>query len=88
MHEGNCCNWNANMMQQSVDSLHFYPHLLIAQRTSNDGNRLVKAPPHGTLWIPDVTPYKAAATATGLIPQAAEAAAEAAAINAAPAKGI
>merc|ERR1719482_2449115 len=51
MHEGNCCNWNANDMQQSIESLHIYPHLLIAKRTDGKA-RLVKAPEHGTSWIP------------------------------------
>lgn len=51
LHEGTCCNPNANLLQQSLDSLHVYPHLLIAQRTG-DMNRLVKAPQHGTTWIP------------------------------------
>lgn len=51
MHAGNCCNWNASPMQEMVDSLHFYPHLMIAQRTGG-GKRLIKAPQHGTQWIP------------------------------------
>merc|ERR1719482_1646960 len=51
MHEGSCCNWNANDMQQSIESLHIYPHLLIAKRTDGKA-RLVKAPGHGTSWIP------------------------------------
>jgi hypothetical protein len=55
MHEGNCCNWNSNLMQQSVESLHFYPHLAIVKRTS-DTPTLVKAVMHGTSWIPYVEP--------------------------------
>mmetsp|Transcript_1999 Transcript_1999/g.2238 ORF Transcript_1999/g.2238 Transcript_1999/m.2238 type:complete len:416 (-) Transcript_1999:54-1301(-) len=51
MHDGNCCNWNATTIQQKVDSLHIYPNLLIAQRTSSE-DRLIKAPQHGTSWIP------------------------------------
>jgi len=51
MHEGSCPNWNANYMQQKIESLHFYPHLLIARRTDSD-DQLVKAPRHGTKWIP------------------------------------
>lgn len=51
LHDGNCCNWIANTMQKNIESLHVYPHLLIAKRT--DGKeRLVKAPQHGTRWIP------------------------------------
>jgi hypothetical protein len=55
MHEGNCCNWNANLMQQSVESLHFYSHLAIVKRTG-DTPTLVKAVMHGTSWIPYVEP--------------------------------
>lgn len=51
LHAGSCCTVDENPMQQSIDSLHFYPHLLIAQRTSRP-DRLVKAPQHGTEWIP------------------------------------
>jgi len=51
MHDGDCCNWNANPTQKTVDSLHIYPHLLIAQRTASK-DRLIKAPQHGTQWIP------------------------------------
>jgi hypothetical protein len=52
LHEGTCCNPDANLLQQSLDSLHFYPQLLIAQRTGEKENRLVKAPQHGSSWIP------------------------------------
>lgn len=51
MHDGNCCNWDANRIQKEVDSLHIYPNLLIAQRTNSE-DRLIKAPQHGTSWIP------------------------------------
>lgn len=53
MHQGGCCHQRANLMQQSVDSLHFYPNLLIAQRTDENGkHRLMDAPRHGSSWIP------------------------------------
>jgi hypothetical protein len=51
MHDGGCCNPNASDTQQNIESLHIYPHMLIAKRT--DGReRLVKAPKHGNLWHP------------------------------------
>jgi hypothetical protein len=53
MHEVKYYDWDANMMQQSVESLHFYPHLAIVKRTG-DTPPLVKASMHGTTWIPYV----------------------------------
>lgn len=51
LHEGVLGDWNANQMQQSIDSLHIYPRLLVVKST--DGKeRLIKAPKHGTMWIP------------------------------------
>lgn len=47
LHDGHCCSPRLNAMQQRVDSLHIYPHLLVAQRTGSR-SRLIKAPRRGT----------------------------------------
>jgi len=51
LHEGICCDWHSNVMQNNIDSLHIYPHLLILKSTIGR-ERLVKSVKHGTVWIP------------------------------------
>mmetsp|Transcript_45837 Transcript_45837/g.85692 ORF Transcript_45837/g.85692 Transcript_45837/m.85692 type:complete len:427 (-) Transcript_45837:26-1306(-) len=46
LHDGHCCSPRLNEMQKKVDSLHIYPHLLVAQRTGSR-SRLIKAPQRG-----------------------------------------